>query len=110
MFNLLNDEIKTFLFKIIIPALVAVSVKIAIASQKAKISLFNVLGSFVIGVGVAYLSGHFVLSTVSPDMVSLVVAIIALSGEKIAYFLMYTFTIDQMALSILEYLSGLIRK
>jgi len=110
MFNQWNEELKIFFFKIIIPALVAVSVKLAIEGQRTKMNTFNVLSSFVIGVGVAYLSGDLVLAAARSEAVSPIVAIIALAAEKIASFILFKFRIDKAMLSVLEYLSGLIKK
>lgn len=110
MFDKLDEELRTFLLKIIIPALVAVSIKLAIMSQRVKISVFNILGSFIIGVGTAYLSGDIILHTVDTDYVPLVISIIALTGEKISYWILYSFKIDKIAISALEYIIGLIRK
>ncbi len=110
MFDKIDEELRTFLLKIIIPALVAVSIKLAIMSQRVKISLFNILGSFVIGIGTAYLSGDIILHTVKSDYVPLVISVIALTGEKIAYWLLYSFKVDKLAVSALEYVIGMIKK
>ncbi len=110
MLDKIDDELRTFFLKIIIPALVAVSIKLAIMSQRVKISLFNILGSFVIGVGTAYLSGDIILHTVKSEYVPLVISIIALTGEKISYWLLYSFKVDKLAVTALEWLIGIIRK
>lgn len=110
MLDKLDEELRTFLLKIIIPALVAVSIKLAIMSQRVKISLFNILSSFVIGVGTAYISGDIILHTVNETYVPLVISVVALTGEKISYWLLYTFKVDKLAVSALEYIIGLIKK
>jgi len=110
MLDKLDEEFKNFLLKIIIPALVAVSIKLAIMSQRTKISTFNIIGSFVIGVGVAYLSGGIILETVASNYVPLVIGILTLVGEKFAYWLLFTLKIDKMAVSFLEYIIGLLKK
>lgn len=110
MLDKIDEEIKTFLLKIILPALVAVSIKLAIMSQRTKMSAFNVAGSFVIGVGIAYLSGGIVLGSVKPEYVPLVIGIITLAGEKFAQWFLFSLKVDQLFLSFLEYIVGLIKK
>jgi len=110
MLDRLDEEFKNFLLKIIIPALVAVSIKLAIMSQRTKISTFNIIGSFVIGVGVAYLSGGIILETVAANYVPLVIGVLTLVGEKFAYWLLFTLKVDKMAVSFLEYVIGLLKK
>jgi len=110
MFEKIDAETKTFFFKIIIPALVAVSIKLAIASQTTKMSAFNVIGSFVIGVGIAYLCGDLVLSTVDHNYVPLVIGIMTLVGEKLSYFILYKLKVDELAVSFFEYVISIIKK
>lgn len=110
MLDKIDQEFKTFLLKIIIPALVAVSIKIAIMSQRTKMSAFNIAGSFIIGVGVAYLTGDLILHSISPNYVPLVIGVLTLVGEKIAYWILFTLKVDKMAVSLLEYLLGLFKK
>lgn len=110
MLDKVDDELKTFVLKIILPALVAVSIKLAIMSQRTKMSVFNIIGSFVIGVGIAYLTGGLILNSISPNYVPLVIGVVTLVGEKIAYWILFTLKVDKLAISFLEYLLGLIKK
>jgi hypothetical protein len=90
----LSDEMKAFILKIIIPALVAVSIKIAIQCSKQKVSIAQVVGSFVTGIGSAYLFADYVMGAFAHQWQPLIIAVIAISGEKIGYYVMYKINID----------------
>lgn len=109
MWEKVDAEMKTFLIKIILPAAVAVSMGIAIRSRKEKVSAFNIIASFIIGIGGAYLTGDIVLSAFAHEYVPLVIGIIALVGEKFAYFFLFTLKVDRLAVSFLEWILGLIK-
>lgn len=102
MFEKLDEEGKAFIFKIIVPALVAVSVKIAVMGKQGKITFFQVISSFVTGIGSAYLAGPFVQQYTSANSMPLVIAAIAISGEKIGYFFIYKFKIEEVFMGFLD--------
>lgn len=54
----------------------------------------NILLSMIIGVGSAYLSSDFVLTSFGQNQVSIVIAVIAITSEKIGEFLIYKLNID----------------
>ena len=87
----LDEEIKSFLVKIIVPAFVAISVKLALESKRQKVSLMHVLTSIVIGIGSAYVSADWVLGNFKSEVVPIVIATITITGEKIGYWLMDRF-------------------
>lgn len=98
----LGSELKNLLVKIFIPALTAVSMKIAIDSRKKTITIFNIITSVIVGVGMAYLFSGVILSTFSDDMMPLMVGLVAISGEKIGNWLIYKFNIDTFIEALIE--------
>lgn len=98
----LGSELKNLFVKVLIPALIAVSIKIAIDSRKKTISIFNVIGSIITGVGMAYLFSGIILSTFSEDLIPLMIALVAISGEKIGNWLIYKFNIDTFIEALIE--------
>jgi hypothetical protein len=98
----LSEELRTLLIKILIPALVAVSIKIAITSRKNPMTLFNVITSIVIGVGSAYLFSGLVINNFSDEWVPLMIALVTISGEKIGNWLIYKFNIDLFIEALIE--------
>lgn len=93
---------KNLLAKVLIPALVAVSIKIAITSRKSRMSVFGIVSSIVVGVGSAYLFSGLVRDTFSDNVQPLVIALIAISGDKIANWLIYRFNVDSLIQTIVE--------
>jgi hypothetical protein len=97
----MEQDLKTWLVKILLPSLVAISIKLAVQAKKG-ISWFNVITSFVTGVGSAYLFSGVVISTVAEEYVPIAIAIIAISGEKIGLWLVYKVNAESLIIGILE--------
>lgn len=96
------DEVKSFLLKIIMPSLVALSMKIAIMNKNQRMTIFQIIVTFVAGIGSAYLSGAFVMETFSNSYIPLVVAIITISGEKVGHWLIYKFNVEAVLKDIVK--------
>ena len=84
------EELSTFFFKIFIPAFIAISIKIATQIKKEKMNFSRVLISFIVGIGCAY----FIFPFVEGKWTPLIVGVVAMSGEKIAEFIIYKWDID----------------
>jgi hypothetical protein len=103
MLEKLDEEAKAFIFKVIVPSLVAVSIKLAVMVKTEKnISLFQAVTSFVTGIGSAYLASPLVISHTSANSMPLVIAAVAISGEKIGYFFIYKFHIEEVLRSVFD--------
>jgi hypothetical protein len=88
------QDFKTWCLKILLPALVAISIKLAIQSKSMRMTWFSAISSFVVGVGFAYLFSDIVLSKVAKEYTSAIIAVIAISGERIGYWIIYKFNIE----------------
>jgi hypothetical protein len=97
------DDFKSWALKVIIPSLIAISIKLAVQSKRGVVSWFNVISSFITGIGSAYLCADLVMETFAHQYVPIVIAIITISGEKIGFWLVYKMNVE----SILE---GLVKK
>jgi len=113
--RIINNELYVFLTKIIFPAFLAIGVKIAIEMKKnkTKVSFLNIFLSMVIGVGGAYFSSSSVLKNCSPENVPIVIALIAITSEKIGEFMIYKLNVDLFLTAIFEglfeYLSNIFK-
>ena len=96
----LSPETKALLFKIIIPTLVTISVKLALQHQKQKVTIFQAFVSLAAGMWAAYIFGDYVMSTFDHKWQPLIIAVVAMSGEKIGYYIMYKVNAN----SIIEFL------
>jgi hypothetical protein len=106
----LNEDVRTLLIKILVPATIGVSMKLAIEGRDKAMTKTNVITSFILGVGTAYLTGALILKSFSPEIASIVIGIVAMGSESIAKFMIRKFKIDSMIISFLEYLLGQIKK
>lgn len=96
------EDLYQFVVKIVIPATVGVSLKVAIQMRKEKISFINVVLSFVVGIASAYLFSSIIDNNVPKDYQSIAIAIVAISGEKIGEWLVYRMNIDGFLQAILD--------
>ncbi len=113
--RIVNNEFYIFLTKIIFPAFLAVGIKIAIEMKKNKsrVSFFNIFLSMLIGVGGAWLSSDIVLRNCEPQNVPIVIALIAITSEKIGDFIIYKLNVDMFLTAIVdgffEYISNIFK-
>ena len=92
------EQLSTFFFKIFIPAFIAISVKVATQVKQEKMSFSRILISFVAGIGCAY----FVFPFVEGKWTPLIVGVVAMSGEKIAEFIIYKWDVDKVIKNLLS--------
>ncbi len=95
-------EFKAFFLKILAPSLVAISVKLAVQSTRRKITIFEVMVSFVTGIGCAYLFSGLIIDNFSTNWQTIYIAIIAISGEKIGAWLTYKFNVEEILTTLLD--------
>lgn len=102
--QILKSEIAQFFIKIMIPAFLAVGLKIAVEMKKTKtkITAFNVLLSMLIGVSGAYISSGLVQSYFSTETVPIVIALIAICSDKIGEFVIYKMNIDTFLTALID--------
>lgn len=93
---------KSFCLKIFLPALVAVSIKIAIQSKNKSVSVLQIIISFVTGIGSAYLFSGIILENFSSSWATIYIAVTAISGEKIGQWLVYKFNVEELLAMLLE--------
>lgn len=110
MMEKLDEEVRTFLAKIIIPALVAISVKLALQSKRQKVSLMNVITSMIIGIGTAYLSSDWVLGNFDHGTVPIIIATITITSEKLGYWILDRFDVGSMIDAFMGTLWGKFKK
>lgn len=89
-------EFKALLIKILLPALMVLSVKLAILSRKENITVKQIIISFVCGIGSAYIFAPLVMNDVSDHWLPLVIAVITMSGEKIGSYALYRLNIENV--------------
>lgn len=101
--NKLDSHIEVIV-KIIIPAIVAVGIKLAVEMKKkgTRMSVINVMLSMFIGVGGAWLSKDLVQATIPEKYIHLAIGFIAIMTDKIAEYLIYEFKIDEFIINVIN--------
>lgn len=102
--TILNEFYK-FLVKILAPATIAISIKIATQIKNEKMTFSRVIISFFVGIGCAYFVYPFIDDG---RWTPLIVGVVAMSGEKITEYLIYKWDVDNAISMILKGLVNLI--
>jgi hypothetical protein len=97
-----SDEVYQFITKVIAPATIGISFKVAVQMKREKVSYISVILSYVIGIAVAVISAPFINQNVPNPYRSMTLAIIAISGEKVGDWLIYQMEIDKFLGAILN--------
>jgi hypothetical protein len=102
MFKGLPDGITEFITKILLPAMVGISLKISVQMKKTKLSFLNVALSFIAGVSCAWLLSDLIHLHVQEQYQAVSIGIIAMSGEKFGEFIVYKLRVDEFLQAIVE--------
>jgi len=105
MEELLN-ELKSFFLKIFLPAFVAITIKIATQMKYEKFKFSKILISFISGISCAYFTYPFIGHDVPEKYVPLFVGMVAMSGEKIAEYILYKLDLETFFDIIVNFLKG----
>jgi len=90
------ENLRNVVVKIIIPGLVGVSINLAIQARKKTMSVFNVVTSLIVGLGVAWILSPAITAVVSEEYRPPLIALVALSGDKIATWAIVKFNVDRL--------------
>jgi hypothetical protein len=89
MLENVSEEIKSWIVKPLIWAMLAISVKLAVQSKRERITLGIVITSFLAGIGSAWIFADYVILNYSHQYQPMIIAVIAISGEKIVEYILY---------------------
>lgn len=90
------ESIWEFLSKIFLPFFVGISIKVAIQIKREKMKLSRVLISFVAGLGCCYFVYTFIREDLDKPYVPFLIGMVAMSGEKIAEYVIYKWDVDRL--------------
>lgn len=108
--NKLPIDISEFFTKILLPAFVGISLKIAVQMKKTRLSILNVVLSFICGISVAYMFSDLIHLHVPSYYQSICIAIVAISGEKIGDFFVNKFRVDDFLGAIMNAVRDMVIK
>jgi len=97
------ENLRNVVVKILIPAVVGVGINIAVTSRKKTMSVFNIITSLITGVGMAWLLSGIVIHNFSDVWQPPLIALVAISGEKIANWIIYKWDVDKLIESLIDW-------
>ena len=100
--KILCSDFYQFVTKILIPAFIGISLKVAVQMKRTKLSFLNVVLSFITGICTAWMFSNLIQDNVPINYQSISIAIIAISGEKIGDWIVYKFRIDDFLSAVFE--------
>lgn len=71
---------------------------------------FDIFLSMIIGVGGAYISSDYVQHNISREYISIVIAVIAITAEKIGEFLIYKLNVDLFLTAFVDSMISVLTK
>lgn len=97
-----KKEVFDLFVKVLIPAVVAVGIKLAIQMKTDKVTIMSAFASLVIGVGFAFLSAGVIRESFNESWQTIVIGLVAIVGEKVGYWLIYKFKFDKIGEALIE--------
>lgn len=91
-----------FFFKILLPPLVGISIKVAIKMEKEKMTTVRIILAYIVGVGVAWLCSPVIIDATPQTYAPMILATVAITGDKIAEYLIYKLNIDGILTALFE--------
>lgn len=107
-YEIITEEVYKFIVKALIPAIVAISMKLAVQIKREKVSGLRVFLSYLVGVSSSYFSYNFCKHNIHEDFVPAIIGVIAISSEKITEFIVYKWNIDLFLTSLIDALKDLV--
>lgn len=101
------DEVWNFIIKTLPFSLAALAISISVQIKNKTASVINSILSIIIGVSCAWITGAWINENFSSTTAPMIIGVVTIAGEKIAYWLVYKFQFDLLGQAILE---SLIRK
>jgi hypothetical protein len=85
------DNIWEVLVKTIFPAFVTITVAIAVRMEKQRMKAREIVFSYIIGIGAAYLVGQYVHEKTTGGLATILIAVSTLLGKDLFSWFMFRF-------------------
>lgn len=95
-FGQLSDEFWQFIVKTLPISLAALAISISVQIKNKTATVINVVLSIISGISCAYLTGGFIFDKFGSTTAPIVIGVVTIAGEKIAYWLIYKFEFDRI--------------
>jgi hypothetical protein len=101
-YEVITEEIYRFIVKALIPAVIAISMKVAIQVKREKVSKLRIFLSYTVGVSSSYFAYSFCKNAVNEDFIPAIIGLIAMSSERITEWVAYKWNIDLFLTALVE--------
>lgn len=105
----ISDETWNWICKVLLPALAAMTISVATQMKNKTANWLTTSTSVVIGLCTAYIFGYFIIDYFSAHTSPIMIAAIAMCGEKISYWLLYNFNFDVIGEAIVSAIKSKIK-
>lgn len=104
------EEVWNFIVKTLPFSLAALAISISVQIKNKTASLINSILSIIIGISCAWITGPWINAHFSSTTAPIIIGIVTIAGEKIAYWLIYKFQFDVIGQAFVEYLINKFKK
>lgn len=104
------DELLSFLVKTLPISIAALAISISVQIKNKTASAINVLLSIVSGLACSYLTAPFVFENFGKGAAPIIIGVMTIAGEKVAYWLIYEFKVDVLMDGLLRWAQRKLKK
>ncbi len=104
------DEVWNFIIKTLPFSLAALAISISIQIKNKTASWLNSILSIVIGISCAWITGTFINKHFSTSTAPIMIGVVTIAGEKIAYWLIYKFQFDVIGQALIDWVISKLKK
>jgi len=104
------DEIWSFIVKTLPISIAALAISISVQIKNKTASALNVFLSIVSGLACSYLTAPFVFENFGKGAAPIIIGVMTIAGEKVAYWLIYEFKVDLIMEAFVKYLTKKFKK
>ena len=104
------DEVWNFIIKTLPFSLAALAISISIQIKNNTASWLNSILSIIIGVSCAWITGTYINQHFSSSTAPIIIGVVTIAGEKVAYWLIYKFEFDKLGQAFIDYLVARFKK
>lgn len=108
--QIIPPEIWSFIVKALPVSLAALAISISVQIKNKTATVINVILSIVSGIACSYLTAPFVFDSFGKGAAPIILGVVTITGEKVAYWLIYEFKVDKLMESVLKWAVKKIKK
>jgi uncharacterized membrane protein YwzB len=105
-----TSELTNLIYKILVPTIAGISIKLGIMIKDKKITLIRVISSLLTSIGIAIATGEFFIDSFEYHYAMICIVVTVSLSEKISFFLMHKLNIEDLISGFLSHLQSKFKK